>query len=269
MKFNSKIIIFTDLDGSLLNRETFEFEPVKNFLKELLSKGIFIIPNSSKTSKEIINFNNELGQNLPYIAENGSAIYDLNLINSNFPEKISLSRESEEILNIFEDKIPSNLKSKCNFLTKFSKKRQFEILGLPIKKIKFAIDRNYTIPFIFEGNKYQKEKLLKATNSIGLTLQEGGRVINLCDKVSKSKAMANVIKVFKKVNKENLITIGVGDNYNDLEMLRNSDYPCLVFNDKFTLERININNCFVSKKPAAEGWEEVVKLALDKIKQTD
>ena len=100
-------------------------------------------------------------------------------------------------------------------------------------------------------------------------MQEGGRVINLCDKVSKSKAMANVIKVFKKVNKEKLITIGVGDNYNDLEMLRNSDYPCLVFNDKFTLERININNCFVSKKPAAEGWEEVVKLALDKIKQTD
>ena len=86
-------------------------------------------------------------------------------------------------------------------------------------------------------------------------------MINLCDKVSKSQAMKNVVKVFKKVTKEKLFTIGVGDNYNDLDMLKNSDIPCLVFNDKFTLEKININNCLVSKKPAPEGWEEVVKLA--------
>ena len=38
------------------------------------------------------------------------------------------------------------------------------------------------------------------------------------------------------------------------------------FNDKFTIEKINIDNCLVSKNPAPEGWEEVVKLALDKIK---
>ena len=106
----------------------------------------------------------------------------------------------------------------------------------------------------------------KSVNEIGLSLQEGGRVINLCDKVSKSQAMKNVVKVFKKVTKEKLFTIGVGDNYNDLDMLKNSDIPCLVFNDKFTLEKININNCLVSKKPAPEGWKEVVKIALDKIK---
>ena len=97
MKFNSKILIFTDLDGSLLNRENFELGSIKNFLKELLSNDIFIIPNSSKTAKEIINFNEELGEKLPYIAENGSSIHDLNLINSNFPEKITLSREINEL----------------------------------------------------------------------------------------------------------------------------------------------------------------------------
>ena len=69
MKFNSKILIFTDLDGSLLNRETFDFSSIKNFIKNLLSKDIFIIPNSSKTAKEIINFTLELGEKLPYIAE--------------------------------------------------------------------------------------------------------------------------------------------------------------------------------------------------------
>ena len=269
MKFNSKILIFTDLDGSLLNRESFDFTPIKNFLKELLNNDIFIIPNSSKTAKEIMNFNEELGEKLPYISENGSAIHDLNLINTNFPEKITLSRETNEIMDIFKKKIPSSLRSKCTFLSDVEKKKQQEILGLPIKKIKYAINRDYTLPFIFNGNRNHRENLNKFVRESGLTLQEGGRVINLCDNVSKSQAMKNVIKVFKKVNNENLVTIGVGDNFNDLEMLRNSDFPCLVFNDKFTLEKININNCIVSKKPAPEGWEEIVKMALDKIKQTD
>lgn len=269
MKLNSKILIFTDLDGSLLNRENFDFSAIKKFLKDLLYNDIFIIPNSSKTAKEIVIFNEELGEKLPYISENGSAIHDLNLINANFPEKITLSREINEIIKIFKKKVPSNLRSKCTFLNELDKKKQQTILGLPTKKIKYALNRDYTLPFKFNGNKNHKEDLNKYVRESGLTLQEGGRVINLCDKVSKLQAMKNVIKVFKKVNNEKLITIGVGDNFNDLEMLRNSDIPCLVFNDKFTLEKININDCIVSKKPAPEGWEEIVKMALDKIKQTD
>ena len=63
-----KTLIFTDLDGSLLDRDTFKFDEIKEYLKKLLSKGIFIIPNTSKTEKEILEFNNELGSNLPYIS---------------------------------------------------------------------------------------------------------------------------------------------------------------------------------------------------------
>ena len=53
-----KILIFTDLDATLLDRDTFQFDAIKEYLKQLLSDGIFIIPNSSKTEKEILEFNN-------------------------------------------------------------------------------------------------------------------------------------------------------------------------------------------------------------------
>ena len=56
--------------------------------KDLISKGVIIIPNSSKTEVEILEFNKELGINLPYISENGSVVNGLNEINSNLPEKI-------------------------------------------------------------------------------------------------------------------------------------------------------------------------------------
>jgi len=262
----SKILIFTDLDGTLLDRDNFKFDKVINYVRELIQKDIHIIPNSSKTLGEINNFNRELDEDLPFIVENGAAIYKLNLINSSFPEKISLSRETSEISKIFEKKVSIKFRSKCRFINKLSIDKQEKILGLSKQKIRFALNREYTIPLLFDGSKNEKTSFFKSVSDAGLSLQEGGRVINLCDKVSKAQAMKKVIKIFKKIVKEELITIGVGDNFNDLEMLKNSDIPCLVFNDKFTMEKININNCLVSKKPAPEGWEEVVKLALDKIK---
>ena len=93
MNANHKVLIFTDLDGSLLDRDTFKFDKISKYIKDLISKGIFIIPNSSKTKVEIEKFNNDLDEDLPFVVENGAAIYNLNLINSSFPEKISLSRD--------------------------------------------------------------------------------------------------------------------------------------------------------------------------------
>ena len=46
-----KVLIFSDLDGSLLHRDTFKFDEIKDYLIELISKNIFIIPNTSKTER--------------------------------------------------------------------------------------------------------------------------------------------------------------------------------------------------------------------------
>ena len=112
----SKIIIFTDLDGSLLHRDSFKFDEIKDYIKSLIDEGIIIIPNTSKTEKEIEEFIKELGSNLPYISENGSSINGLNLINTNFPNKIVLSRDKRELIEIFNSKIASVTKI-CSLYT--------------------------------------------------------------------------------------------------------------------------------------------------------
>ena len=76
--------------------------------------------------------------------------------------------------------------------------------------------------------------------------------------------MNRVIKILKKTE-DKIKTIAVGDNFNDLEMLRNCDIPCLVFNDQFTLDQINIENLVFSNKPSPEGWADVIKMALVKL----
>lgn len=264
MKKIFKVLIFTDLDGSLLHRDTFKFDEIKDYLKQLISKGIFIIPNTSKTEKEILEFNNELGSSLPYISENGSAINGLDLLNSNLPKELILSREKDSLIKIFEKSVPVNLQNKCKWLSEMDKKKQSLIFGLEDDKLKMALDRKYTIPFLFEGNKSERNELSKIVKNKGLALQEGGRVINLTDKVNKAKALQVFVRFFKKNNK-NVKTIAVGDNYNDLDMLKTSEFPCLVFNDKFTLDEIPIKNLITTNKPSPEGWADVIKKALVKV----
>ena len=258
------VVIFTDLDGSLLHRDTFKFDSIKNYITTLIEDGVIVIPNSSKTEAEIKKFNKELGIELPYISENGSSIHNLNLINPNFPNKIILSRDKDELLKLFISKVPDSLKSKCVQISKMTKKQQEKIFGQKDDRLKDALNRKYTLPFLFIGDKSEKNRLLKILSSNSLTLQDGGRISNLCDNVNKVKSMNRVTKILKKT-KDKIKIIAVGDNYNDLDMLKNSDVPCLVFNDNFKLDEINIDNLIFSNKPSPEGWADVIKKALAKL----
>ena len=100
MKQKKQIIIFTDLDGSLLDKDTFRFDEIENYFRELISIGIKIIPNSSKTEAELSDFNNQYNLNLSFIAENGSSIHGLNLIHKNLPNNIFLSRTVDVLMAI-------------------------------------------------------------------------------------------------------------------------------------------------------------------------
>ena len=261
-----KVLIFTDLDGSLLHRDTFEFGEIKDYLRQIISKGIFVIPNSSKTEKEILEFSYDLGLSLPYICENGAAIHGLDSLNKDLPKELILSREKEDVINIFKNIVPINLQNKCKWLSEMDEKSQSLIFGLQDKKLKIALDRKYTIPFIFNGTKNEKKQLSKIIKKDGLYLQEGGRVINLTDRINKAKAQRVFVRFFKKHHK-NIQTVAVGDNHNDMDMLKISDIPCLVFNDKFTLDEIPINNLITTNKPSPEGWADVIKMALVKIQK--
>ena len=149
-----------------------------------------------------------------------------------------------------------------------NKKNQKNILGLKDISLKNALDRKYTLHFVFEGNKGEKNQLIKILKSLSLSIQEGGRVLNLGDNTNKVKSMNQVIKIYKKIE-NNIKVIGVGDNFNDLDMLKNCDVPCLVFNDKFKQDQINITNLIVSNKPSPEGWADVIKMALVNLEYKD
>ena len=265
MKQKKQIIIFTDLDGSLLNKDTFRFDEIEDYFRKLISIGIKIIPNSSKTESELLDFNKEHNLNLSFIAENGSSINGLNLIHENLPDAISMSRTVDQIYEIYRKNIPYVLKQKVIFISKLDKREQEKILGLSLYKVKLAMDRKYSIPILFEGSEVEKNEFIKIINVAGLTAQTGGRIINICDKVNKSEATIKTLELISNEIQNDIITIGVGDNQNDIDMLKETDYSCLVKNDNFDSSLINIDNLIKSSEPSPLGWADVIKTAIQKI----
>ena len=260
-----KILIFTDLDGSLLNKETFKSDVIKDYFKELIRNGIIIIPNSSKTEAELLDFNEQNNLDLSFIAENGSSIHRLNKIHQNLPDKIIISRTIDEIRNIYEENISLDFENKITHILELEREKQQKILGLPLDKIKLAIKRNHSIPIKFNGTESEKNEFTKILKNSGLTIQTGGRIMNVCDNVNKSKAMSKALQLIRKQLDDEIITIGVGDNENDIEMIKHTDYPCLVKNENFDSSLINIDNLIKSDEPSPKGWSDVIKTALQKI----
>ena len=112
----------------------------------------------------------------------------------------------------------------------------------------------------------KKKKINSQIKKLGLSIQYGGRVYNLGDKVNKSKAINVFLKMVKSKIKNPIKTIGVGDNHNDINMLKNTDIPCLVFNKYFKTTNLNIKKLITSSKPSPQGWADVIKKAVLKLK---
>ncbi len=257
-----KILIFTDLDGSLLDKETFKFDVIKDYLKELISSGILIIPNSSKTESELLDFNKQYNFDFSFISENGSSIYGLNKIDQSLPQRVVISRSIDEIQKIYDANISLDLKNKITPILELEIDEQQKIFGLPLNKLSLATKRMHSIPIQFRGTETEKNNFIKNIGEIGLTAQSGGRIINICDNTNKSKAMSKAVKLIRKKLGNECITIGVGDNENDIEMLKQTDYPCLVKNENFDSSLINIDNLIKSSEPSPLGWADVIKTAI-------
>ena len=67
--------VFSDLDGTLLDHDTYGYEPARPALDLISSKKIPLILCSSKTRAEMTGIRQQLKLEDPFIVENGGAVY--------------------------------------------------------------------------------------------------------------------------------------------------------------------------------------------------
>lgn len=222
-----KIIVFADLDGSLLN-DKYEYDQVEPVIHQLLSLDVSIVFASSKTRSEIEFYRNKLQVTDPFIIENGSAI----IIPENYFEmqyEFTRRLQGYKIIElgtpylVVRDKLDVVRNRKRVHVVGFGDMSAEDIAkdcGLPLYLARLAKEREFSEPFkIVDGN---EKEVLDAISSEGLCYTRGGRYLHAlgnCDKGKATSILKNLyLRQFKRI-----FTIGVGDSANDLTMLENVD----------------------------------------------
>lgn len=229
----SQILIFTDLDSTLLDAQTYDFNPALPALKLIHSLNIPLILVSSKTRAEIEFFRKRLSLDSPFIAENGGGIF--------FPDKFKLPKDylyenvngynaifiGRPIKEVFE-KIR---KLKENFLFKgFSEMPVREIValtGLTLEQAILASKREFDEPIVLEHPLNDMEIFCKKASNLGLDCVHGGRFIHLFLGGNKGRAVGIVLNIYRQLRGP-IFSIGLGDSPNDISMLRVVDKAVLM-----------------------------------------
>lgn len=226
------IIIFSDLDGSLLDTETYSFEPAQTSLSLLKSKRIPLILSSSKTRAEIERYQKRLDNHHPFISENGGGIF---IPENYFPFSFPYDQKKEGYLIIelgqsypFIVKILAMIRDetelKIKGFSEMTEKELASMCGFSEEEARLAKKREYDEPFLLGGNEKEIKIIKKKIEEKGMIYCWGGKFHHLSGKNHKGKAI-KILKALYKKQFFNITSIGIGDNQNDLPMLLEVDYP--------------------------------------------
>jgi mannosyl-3-phosphoglycerate phosphatase len=262
-------VVFTDLDGTLLDHETYTFRPAQEALEELRRRGIPLVVCSSKTRAEIEPIQRDLRIAHPFICENGGAVFIPKGYLPRIP-KGSIARGAYDVLEIgagygqltdilhrvcgeqgiqvvgFNDMTPEEVAEEC---------------GLSLAEARRAKAREYDEAFrILTPGREARTRLIRALQTAGLRCTRGGRYYHVTGRYHKGGAVRKLKGLYRQVW-GSVPTIGLGDSPNDLPLLRAVDIPVVVRNPVAeAAERLarKIPSARVSVAFGPRGWNEVI-----------
>ena len=232
-----KLVIFTDLDGTLLDHSTYSFEKALPALNSIRQREIPLILCSSKTRTEIEHYRKKLANIHPFVSENGGGIF----IPKNyfdFPlSSASYSIEEEAAYNVI--RLGARY-SDLRIAVRELQQEGFEITGfgdmtareladmtnLHIDEALMAKERDFDEPFIFKGMDHEMPHLFRSISKKGFNFTQGN-FFHILGNSDKGIAMNLLSELYRKQFSE-LVTVAIGDSLNDLPMLERADYSVLV-----------------------------------------
>ncbi len=268
-KSTSQKIVFTDIDGTLLDIYSGNFEGTDLLVRKFTRMGIPIILCSAKTRSEQEYIRDKLGLSDPFIIENGGAVVipdgyfdDLEIVphtGKNGYSLIEIGGHSNEIrkqLAKIREELQINFKGTSDMTLDEISRR----VRIPLLFAKRMSKREYG-ETILEIDPSDLDKLAKVCKRIGLKVIHGGRYTDITQGNDKGKATRVLIDLFKrKFQPRGTIFIGLGDSENDLPMLRLMDIPVLVQKANGSWCDSTIKNLLRSTGIGPNGWRNSFNL---------
>lgn len=258
-------LVVTDMDGSLLNHNDYDFAAAQPLLQQLDELHIPVILNTSKTYAELEQWVRLLKLQHPFIAENGSAIF---IPPEYFPEAYidqyladSALHGEYRVLTVGEpieklDEFLNTINPPAINFTRCSVEQAMELTGLSETQARLAQTRLFSIPLYFEDNE-QEEKFTRQARDGGFDCLKGGRFLHLQGYCNKGFSMQTLRQLYQGSNKSRYGIIAVGDSQNDQAMFDYADIPVVVKSPGSTsLSFKNPDQVIYTGQEAPQGWVE-------------
>ena len=252
-------VLFSDLDGTLLEEGNYSFAPAKPLLILLKKIKVPVVLVSSKTKDELLHWQKKLGIHGPFICENGGAIF---IPRNYFPFKIPAVKKQGGQLKlvlskgIFRAKKFIEKMRKAGFeievLTEMPVSYLAKLTGLSRSLAKKAKSRDFAECILLHSGSIREFK--RQAEKSGIEVVKGGGFYHLCKGHDKGKAVRILISLFeKKFGK--IESIGIGDSENDFPMLEAVDDGFLVRKSHGTYASRRFKK---AKGKNSRGWAEII-----------
>lgn len=258
MTSNTDLIVFTDLDGTLIDHDTYDWTPAQPALSALKHVSAGVVLASSKTAAEIIPLRQTLGlQQWSAIVENGAGILSPNVVDTQD------ASQYHAVLSILANAPPA-LRDLFRGFGASSAEQVADMTGLTVQAAQLAKQRMFSEPGLWLGNDLQKTEFLDILTAQGVTAQQGGRFLSLSFGGNKVDQMRKIVQTHHPKH-----TIALGDAPNDVQMLEHADFGVVIANPHRPplppLAGEETGHILRTKTPGPTGWNIAILDLLDQL----
>lgn len=237
MKPALPLVVYSDLDGTLLDHDRYDWAPAKPALDRLRELRVPLVLSSSKTRAEIERWRDRLENRDPFICENGGALYISEGAVSNPPgeatregdyRRLEYGAPHDELRKVLE-RIAKRVELPLRGFSSLPREELARLTGLSGEDLDLALRREYDEPFVAERPLGPEEEVRLKTEvrARGLRITRGGRFYHLLGANSKARAARDLTAAYAR-EWGSVTTAAVGDGPNDLELLRAVAHPVVV-----------------------------------------
>lgn len=261
-------VVFTDLDGTLLDARTYEVGPARQALDRLAAHGVPVVFCSSKTAAEQHPLRIALGlTHTPFIVENGSAVFvpdssglsvaDWSPASNDRRERVRiLGRPAAAVRNGIA-RAAGAARLKVTGYGDLSLRQVAGLTGLKEDAAARARQRDYSETLVDAFPAEDWLKLDPFLEAEGLCRRHGGRFHTVTAAAAdKGAAVRVVIELFTAAGHAPPLTVGLGDSANDESMLMVVDRPYLLAREDGTWARIDRPALRRMARPGPLGWHD-------------
>ncbi len=242
-------VVVTDLDGTLLDPETYSWEPARETIRRLQERAIPIVFCTSKTRAETELLRAEIGVRDPYIVEDGGAIC--------WPEGTQvLGVAHAELLVCFRE-LQARTGEALRGLSEMTDAEFSADSGLAFDRTALARQREFDEPFrILRDEEAVLPAIERAAAGWGFRITRGGRYFHLHGAADKGTAVSHLLRRYPGAR-----SIGLGDSRLDLPLLQAVHVPVAVARPDGTYDETLVAGVAGLEKtnaPGPEGWSQAI-----------